>query len=357
MTFKIVISLTTLLISAVLIATCAVTNTHYSQTSSDPNFKQGIYINNHIEHPNKSFFSFLRLRLFGDEKWANHEKAAALIPQKKLELHKVTYPQATQVTWLGHSTFLIQHQGLNILTDPIFSKRASPVSFAGPKRYTPVAMPIENLPTIDIVIISHNHYDHLDAWSIKQLGNKPKYLIPSGLAPWFKRKGIDAEQLIERRWWQSASESQWTITAMPSQHWSARGLNDRHKTHWASWFVELEGFNLWFAGDTGYNAKDFKVIGDYVADRGFELDLALIPIGAYAPRDFMQTYHVNVEEAVKIHHDVQSQLSIGMHWGTFPLTAEWPMEPFEWLNQLRNSEKINSDTQFITLKIGETHTL
>ena len=342
------------LITSLLIA-CSSANKDDKSSNKDPNFKDGIYVNNHITHPDKSFFTFLKMRLFGDDEWADHEQAANLIPQTKLAPKQLLTSQ-NQVTWLGHSTFLIQIDGTNILTDPVFSERASPVSFAGPKRYTKVALPISQLPKIDIVVISHNHYDHLDKESIKSIGDQAKYFVPSGLKKWFVELGIKDERVSDVKWWQSIEYQNTKITATPSQHWSARALGDRHKTHWASWLLTLNGNTVWFAGDTGYNNQDFVDIGNYTQEQGTPIDLALIPIGAYGPRHFMKTYHVNTEEAVQIHKDIKSKSSIGMHWGAFPLTSEWPMEPYEWLNKLRADKKIGP-YPFETLKIGEVRQL
>lgn len=323
----------------------------------DPNYKDGIYVNNHIDHPEKSFFSFMRMRFFGDEKWHDPEKQKHLIPQQDVDIDVIEKPKKRQVTWLGHSTFLIQHDGVNILTDPIFSNRASPFSFAGPKRYTRVPAKLSELPKIDYVIISHNHYDHLDEASIKILGNQPIYFVPSNLQHWFLKAGIDKNRVIPLKWWEkvSSANNKAVFTAMPSQHWSARGLNDRNETHWASWLIELNEFTFWFAGDTGYNNKDFNSIGDYVESLQKSLDLALIPIGAYAPRWFMKTYHVNTQEAVQIHHDIKAKLSLGMHWGTFPMTAEPAMEPYENLQKIKKQGGIKEGTDFKTLKIGESY--
>ena len=334
-------------------------DTQTSLPNADPNFLDGIYINNHIDHPEKSFFGFWKMRLFGEDEWHDPDTQKHLIPQTKVDHTKIKQPELRQVTWLGHSTFFIQHNGLNILTDPIFSERASPFSFAGPKRYTPAPIKLSDLPPIDIVVISHNHYDHLDENSIKALGNQPIYYIPSNLQKWFIQAGIDKAKIKPLRWWEKASlvNKKGIVTALPSQHWSARSLTDRNETHWASWLLELDGFTFWFAGDTGYNDKDFLDIGKYIDEVGKPLDLALIPIGAYAPRWFMKAYHVNTEEAVQIHHDINAKLSLGMHWGTFPLTAEKPMEPYERLNKIRLQGGIKKGTNFKTLQIGETYHL
>lgn len=339
-------------ICIVFIWSCTSHQDERQTNDNNPNYKDGLYINNHVEHPDKSFFSFLKMRWFGDDEWANHELAKHLIPQTDSDIERL-FSSTNQVTWLGHSTFLIQFKGMNILTDPMFSDRASPVSFAGPKRYTKVAMQISELPDIDYVIISHNHYDHLDEASIKTLGNQVQYIVPMGLKTWFEDIGILSSNITELKWWQNADFDGLQFTATPSQHWSARGLGDRNQTHWASWLVTHKQTAFWFAGDTGYNDKDFVDIGNYVSEQKLDLELALIPIGAYAPRSFMKTYHVNTEEAVQIHRDIGSKFSIGMHWGAFPLTAEWPMEPFEWLNKLRIENKLGSEP-FITIKIGET---
>ncbi len=241
-----------------------------SEQASDPNFKDGIYVNNHIEHPEKSFFSFVKMRFFGDDVWHDPESQKHLIPKTEADLNTIKNSELSQVTWLGHSTFLIQHQGMNLLTDPIFSVRASPFSFAGPKRYTPVATKLSELPPIDVVVISHNHYDHLDEASIKALGNDPVYFIPSNLTPWFLKAGIEPDRVVALRWWQQApiSSTKAMITATPSQHWSSRSLTDRNETHWASWLIELDGLTMWFGGDTGYNNRDFVKIGEHIVSAG-----------------------------------------------------------------------------------------
>lgn len=334
---------------------CVAPNKPQVSYPKDPNYKDGIFVNNEIEHPNKSFFSFLKMRWFGPYEWADHEQAAPLIPMTKADKVKIAQGDQ-QVTWLGHSTFLLQIKGKTILTDPMFSEYASPVSFSGPKRYTDVALNIDELPKIDVVIISHNHYDHLDKASIEQLGDEPHYFVPTGLSKWFLDLGIEQEKVTELAWWQNDVVEGIKLTAMPSQHWSARSLFDRHKTHWASWLVEVEQQSVWFAGDTGYNDKDFVAIGEYLIQQQISLELALIPIGAYGPREFMKHYHVNTEEAVQIHKDIGATNSIGMHWGTFPLTSEWPMEPYEWLQELTAQPEF-VEGRFETMKIGETRAL
>lgn len=346
-----------ILIVLAVVASCSITPAEYALKEQPAHHTNRGFRNLHIEDPNKSFFSFMRVRLFGDEVWADHEKTAADVPVQPLDLGRVKKPgPGLQVSWLGHSTFLLQYGGLNILTDPVFSDRPSPMPFAGPKRYVPHVVNYYDLPAIDFVVISHNHYDHLDTKAIKILGSAPTYLVPLGIGEWLLDEGVVASKIIEMDWWQRTLPAQTgkpvTITAQPSQHWSSRGLGDRRKTLWASWRIDFADTSVWFAGDTGYNPVTFREIGDSAGP----VDLALIPIGAYAPRSFMQAYHVDPDEAVMIHRDVQARRSIGMHWGTFPLTAEDPMDPLHRLAGARLREGLSLH-EFSTLAIGETISL
>ena len=291
--------------------------------------------------------------------WADHAALADTVPLQPFKrFAESPIDDQIEVTWLGHSTFVIRVGQRVILTDPMFSDRASPVSFAGPKRYIPHVMDYqkihEYLPRIDAVVISHNHYDHLDEASIKLLGNSTQYIVPLKLGAWFEDNNISSNNVTELDWWQDTlikkdkSKQAIKITALPSQHWSARGLFDRNETLWASWLIEVNGKTIWFAGDTGYNDKDFKQIGQHS-----QIDLALIPIGAYEPRSFMKEQHANPEEAVKIHQDVGAKLSIGMHWGTFPLTAEAPIRPVEDLAKALKQQNLSPQV-FKTLSVGQT---
>ena len=293
------------------------------------------------------------MRLFGDEEWPDYEKEAESIIVEQIDSTKLSAEISTpKITWIGHSTFLIQYKGISVLTDPIFSDRASPVSFAGPKRLVDLPIAFEELPPVDLVVISHNHYDHLDQATIERLANDTNYALPNGLARWFLQQNVLKEKIAEYSWWESRVYSgNLKVTAMPSQHWSSRSLFDTNQTHWASWLVQIDDFTFWFAGDTGYNQFDFKEIGE----KSPSIDLALIPIGAYAPRHFMKPYHVNEEEALQIHRDIKAKTSIGMHWGTFPLTAESPIAPPKVLKSLINQSGLNED--FRAINIGQSISL
>jgi N-acyl-phosphatidylethanolamine-hydrolysing phospholipase D len=231
-----------------------------------------------------------------------------------------------QITWVGHSTFLIQMDGVNVLTDPIFNSRSSPFSFGGVKRLVPPGLRFEDLPRIHAVLISHNHYDHLDEQTVERLGNKPKYFVPLGLSRWFEKRGID--NLIELDWWQSFSSKGLKFDCVPVQHFSGRTPFDRNKTLWSGWIVEGGKRKIFFAADTGYSPV-FKEIGE----RFGPVRVSLIPIGASRPRWFMKPVHVDPPEAVRIHQDTNSRQSIASHWGTFKMSDESLAEPLVYLQK------------------------
>ena len=255
------------------------------------------------------------------------------------------------VTWIGHATVLLQMGGYNILTDPHFSRRASPVQWAGPERVAPLGLALENLPPIDIVVISHDHYDSLDEQTIKRLrqrpgGEKTRFYVPLGLKKWFARRGVD--QVIEMDWWERQKHGTLEITAFPVQHWSKRSLFSRNTTLWAGWVINASEYRFIFVGDTGYT-KLFKEIGKKLGP----FDLAAIPIGAYEPRWFMAKHHVNPSEAVQIHKDIEAKKSVAIHWGTFILTDEPLDEPPKRLDDALRENQIPAE-DFLVLKHGET---
>ncbi len=255
-----------------------------------------------------------------------------------------------ELTWLGHASFLFSYRGCNLLTDPVFSRRASPVGFAGPRRYTPAPLTVAQLPVIHQVFISHNHYDHLDHGTVAALhqrfGHKLRWYVPRGVAAWLRLRGIEC--ITELGWGQS-HVSEWSEAfCVPAQHFSGRGVRDRNSTQWCGWVIDFDDFRLYFAGDTGYGSY-FRTLGKVF---GY-MDLSLLPIGAYAPRWFMAPVHVNPEEAVRIHQDVRSRLSVGMHWGTFVLTAEPMDEPPKKLAEALERLALKPES-FMTLQHGQT---
>jgi N-acyl-phosphatidylethanolamine-hydrolysing phospholipase D len=257
-----------------------------------------------------------------------------------------------RLTWLGHSSFLFQFQGCNVLTDPVFSERCSPVQFVGPRRHTAVPLSVAELPTITHVLISHNHYDHLDEQTVlslhRRFGDKLVFYVPSGVADWFRKRNMHS--IVELGWWQSHAQAdgQVELFCLPTQHFSGRSATDRNASLWCSWLMDINGFKLYFAGDTGY-ADLFHDIGELFSP----IDLALLPIGAYDPRWFMGPVHVSPDEAVRIHLDIGARVSVAMHWGTFVLTSEPMDEPPRRLRQAMQQAGM-SDNQFRVLQHGET---
>jgi L-ascorbate metabolism protein UlaG (beta-lactamase superfamily) len=256
------------------------------------------------------------------------------------------------VTWVGHATLFLQMGGLNILTDPHFSERAFPVQFMGPKRMGPLPVRLADLPRIDLVLISHNHYDHLDYDTVMALkaqpGGEPLFVAPLGVDRWLRENGVKRVEHFD--WWDSKRLLGLKVYFVPAQHWSSRSPWDRNQTLWGGWVLKSKDFSFYFAGDTGYS-KDFADIGAKFG--GF--DLAAIPVGAYLPRWFMKEQHVNPEEAVMIHRDVKSRRSIGIHWGTFELTDEPLDEPIGELPAARRKLGVPDD-EFVLFRHGETRT-
>jgi N-acyl-phosphatidylethanolamine-hydrolysing phospholipase D len=258
------------------------------------------------------------------------------------------------MTWIGHATFLLQLAGRNILVDPQFSERASPVAFAGPQRIVPLPIDIEELPRIDVVLISHNHYDHLDERSVRRLAQlpagSPLFLVPLGLKAWFAGKGIG--RVEEYDWWQARADDPLTFTFVPSQHWSKRTLWDTNRSLWGGWVIEGGGLKLIHTGDLGYS-RDAADIGERLGP----FDMALIPIGAYAPRWFMRLHHVDVPEAIQVGADLRAEAAVGMHWGTFEHLTDEPLdEPPRWLASERDKRGMPR-ARFDVMKIGETRSI
>ena len=278
-----------------------------------------------------------------------------VIPEEEaLEKFQETKHQNT-LTWLGHACFFIRHNGLNIITDPYLTKRASPFSFMGPKRFVEPGIALENLPQIDIMLISHNHYDHVDTRTLSQLPNKKSIhvVIPLKLTPLFKKMGysniheMDWEERIELNGIKE-DKPRVAITCLPAIHFSSRGLFDRNKTLWCGYQFFINGHNIYFAGDTAYG----PIFKDIIAHYG-PYDLALIPIGAYEPRSLMHAAHVDPEEAVQVGLDISAKVLVPMHWGTVKLTDEPVEEP---IIRFEKAAKANnfSDEALWLLKIGET---
>ena len=235
------------------------------------------------------------------------------------------------VSWLGHASLLVRAGSKWIMLDPVFSKTAGPVRGVGPSRFTALPIAPEELPHVDIVLISHDHYDHLDLPSMRRLagqaGGPPRFLVGRGLRPWFAANlSVEAEEL---GWWEVRQIEDVKLTFVPAQHNSGRSLWNRNLTLWGGWVVEYEGQRFYFPGDTAY----VKGLFTDIRSRAGPIHLAALPIGAYEPRELMRFEHMNPRDAVQAHLDLDAARSFGVHWGTFQLGDEEPIRAAEDLHQ------------------------
>ncbi len=311
---------------------------------------QLIYADTYDSEVDTGFFSFISM-ILKEGAYPDIVDAELKSISQATDIKLIQQAQSKpQVTWIGHATTLIQYKGFNVLTDPHFSKHASPVNCCMAERLLAPAVFLQELPKIDFVVISHNHYDHLDIKTVNSLKNSVIWYVPMGLKAWFIDEGVDESKVVELNWWQSIQFSdEVKITFTPTVHWSKRGALDKNDSLWGSWSLNIAGFKVWFGGDTGYNKHMFKQIQQRLGAH----HLSLIPIGAYAPRYFMHPQHVDPEHAVKIHRDLASVKSIPIHWGTFQLSHEPLLEPIELLQQEMVKQGL-ANTDFAPIKLGET---
>ncbi len=339
---------------------CATVNEDY-QSAKKHHLPNG-FQNNYTQASDKSTLDLLKWTL---NRWKEglpkppNTPTPVIAPDMDFVLSNSGSTQTPAITWIGHSTVLVQMGGLNILLDPVFSQRASPVQFAGPKRHQAPGIALDKLPPIDLVLISHNHYDHLDKASVqalsKQATGSPLFVVPLGVKKWMLDQGIERVQQLD--WWEKIALGGLEVHFTPVQHWSARSLADRRATLWGGYALLAPDFHLYFSGDTGYS-PDFKDTQQHFAPRqtpalGGGFDLALIAVGAYEPRWFMKDQHVNPAEAVQVHLDLQAKRSIGVHWGTFDLTDESLDQPPIDLAIARQARGMPQH-EFDVMAIGQT---
>lgn len=291
----------------------------------------------------KSFFQLMKWQLTKEKKewpeWLDDVQQTIPRPQNN--------SSDCIVTFINHASLLVQCQGLNIITDPQFSDRTSPVTWAGPKRVRKPGVAFENLPPIDLVVVSHNHYDHLDVPSLRMISkrDKAKILVPLGDKSWLEKEGI--KNVSELDWGQSYKLKDAEVIFETAFHWSGRGLNDRFCSLWGAYILKVGGHKIYFAGDTGYS-DHFKA----TQKKHGSFDICFLPIGAYEPRWFMKESHINPAEAVQAHLDLQCKTSIGMHFGTWQLTDEGIDDPEKDLRTEMGIRKL-PDQQFHVPKNGQ----
>ncbi|HWM66744.1 MAG TPA: MBL fold metallo-hydrolase [Steroidobacteraceae bacterium] len=275
--------------------------------------------------------------------WPAHVAVTPTVPESRTE--------QMRITMVGHATLLIQVAGLNILTDPVWSDRTSPVTFAGPRRVTAPGIALEDVPAIDVVLVSHNHYDHLDLATLRHLHDKhqPSMVMPLGNDT-IVRSAIPGARIVVGDWGSSIPIGpSATATMTRANHWSNRGLRDRRMALWAGFLVGTNRGSVWFAGDTGYG--DGSIFRDMRARYGAP-DVALIPIGAYEPRWFMAAQHVDPQAAVRVFQDIGARHALGIHWGTFRLTDEGREAPREELLEALARAGVDAE-RFIAAEPGQ----
>ena len=279
-----------------------------------------------------------------------HANALSNVPDKHVPAGPDSSSSPVRVTYVNHSTVLLQFDGLNVLTDPIFENRVSPFSFLGPARNCPPGVRFEDLPNIDVLLLSHNHWDHLEIGTVKKLvaRDHPRVICPLGVKAFLEQEGVG--NITELDWQQHAPvNDRTTVHCVPAQHFSGRGMFDRDATLWAGYVLDSKAVGkIYFAGDSGYGPH-FKAIGD----RFGPMRLSLIPIGAYKPNWFMSPVHINPTEAVRVHQDVQSRQSMGIHFGTFPLADDGDGEPVIDLKKALDAQHIDGKL-FRALKNGKS---
>ena len=303
-----------------------------------------------ISKKESSFFNYQLMRLREPdppEPTAAEIHSIVTTPNRDLIASVASLPR---VTWIGHATSLVQYREVNFLTDPHLTRYPFYFeSFVKP-RYTQPALQYDQMPDIDFIVISHNHYDHLDHRTVDMFGDSVLWYVPLGLKGWFVDRGVSADRVVELDWWESHRyNDQVVVTFTPVEHWSKRTPWDTNRSLWGGWSVDIDGFKSWFAGDTGYHDRYFKEIGERLGP----FRLAMIPIGAYAPRYFMKDAHVDTAEAVDIHLEVKSQQTLPIHWGTFEMTIEPFLEPAQRLLGEMKKRGLDQE-QFKPVKIGQT---
>lgn len=279
---------------------------------------------------------------FHDEKRPRTPATGVSVPAVSNDGKAIRRATQDALTWIGHATFLIQLGGKSALIDPVMSHRLSGLV----RRNVAPGLDWPAFPKIDVVLVTHNHRDHMDAATLKRLGPEPVYVVPRGLRTWFERAGL--RRVVEMDWWQEEEIEGLHVTFVPSQHWSRRGLQDMNSTWWGGFVIERGGLRVYHSGDTAW-FDGFSLIGE----RCGEIHASMLPIGAYAPRWFMRSQHMNPEDAVRAFSALGAAKFVAMHWGTFKLTDEHLGEPPQLLREVWEKAGL-ADHRRLIPAIGET---
>ena len=322
-----------------------VTEVRQAQYQSSEQFKDGVFVNKKDVPKDPSFSEMLTLsRKFFFTRVKNGRPEKDLSVQKIDSLAIADYNEAPRLIWFGHSAFLLQIEGKNILIDPMFGEVAAPHPWLGSKRFNkefPIA--IEKLPKIDAVLISHDHYDHLDYNSIKRLKSKvEKYFVPLGVGVHLEAWGIAADKIVELDWWQEQIYKELQLVCTPAQHFSGRKFSNGQSTLWSSWVIRSENSSIFFSGDSGYGPH-FKAIGEKYGP----FNLAMMECGQY--NEMWPDIHMFPEETAQAGIDVQAKTLIPIHWGAFKLAMHSWTEPIERVTKTAETLQIN----LITPEIGK----
>ncbi|KAI9364608.1 beta-lactamase superfamily domain-containing protein [Pilaira anomala] len=395
MFFKQQSSLTTVLISAVAATSlvyCFLHSSSHAANVVERHRKKGISKRKLLTKPEEKYASlkvdkrfvnpfeewteipFYKTVLFWLGRWKGNgipceKELDKTLPVLKPDLNEIKTSNAVTFTWFGQSTCLMTMNGLTILSDPVFSK-CSINDYLGPKRLRPIPCQLEDfIDTVDIVVVSHDHFDHLDESAVHKLGNSVVWYIPLGLRNWFLKRGV--ENVIELDWWQEIVHKERpdiVIACVPAMHWSgSRTPFEKNNTLWCSYVIKSKTEKIFFCGDTGYSPELFKAIGERYAP----ITLAAIPIGSFMPTHLMQHLHIGPQDAIKVHHDLGNpRVSVGIHWGTFMMSDEHYLAPRQileqaWESYMEATEGSTEDevsslsskhkmTKFITTAFGQT---
>jgi L-ascorbate metabolism protein UlaG (beta-lactamase superfamily) len=319
----------------------------FSKAKPSEHFDGERFFNPKSSFVHHNFFKGLRMWLSTPKaKWPKHVEHTG-IPR----LNEKLSPQQAAITFVNHATFLLQLDGLNILTDPVWSKRVSPFTWLGPKRVRKPGIAFDELPNIDLIIISHNHYDHMDLKTLKRLRKfNPKVIVPIGDKALMQAIGL--KDVVELDWWEEVEINTSTkIVFAPTKHFSSRSLVDHNCSLWGSYIIQSHGKQIYFGGDAAYSHHYHDIFSKFGS-----VDLALLGIGAYEPSWFMRESHMSPAEAVQAHLDLHAKLSIGMHFGTFQLSSEAIQQPIYDLKTGLNRLGV-AEESFITISEGDTKVL